>query len=134
MTWLSEHDPAHGRGTNGLPRTRLVEARSLGARTADRVYLKLESEMPTGSFKVRGALHALTANLRRRPIAEVIGASTGNHGAAVAWAARRLGVPARIFLPRDPNPIKRANIASLRAEIVEVGDDLTGATEAATAY
>src|SRR5205809_7451960 len=112
MTLASRRDAT----PNGLPRTRLVEARSLGARTSDRVYLKLESEMPTGSFKVRGALHALAANLQRRPIAEVIGASTGNHGAAVAWAAQRLGVRARIFLPRNPNPIKRANIANLGAE------------------
>ncbi len=130
---MSERD-APRREATGLPRTRLVEARSLGERTTDRVFLKLESEMPTGSFKVRGALRALAANVRRGPIAEVIASSTGNHGAAVAWAAQRLGVRARIFLPRDPNPVKRANIAGFGAEIAEEGDDLAAATVAATAY
>src|SRR5947207_1036107 len=48
------------------------------------VYLKLESELPTGSFKVRGALYALHAEIARRPVAEVVASSTGNHGAAVA--------------------------------------------------
>jgi threonine dehydratase len=133
MTELSEDDAGLGEAT-GLPRTRLVEARSLGTRTAARVYLKLESEMPTGSFKVRGALHALATNLRQRPIPEVVAASTGNHGAAVAWAARRLGVRARIFLPRDPNPVKRANVAGLGAAIVEEGRDLADAGDAAAAY
>lgn len=98
------------------------------------MYLKLESELPTGSFKVRGALHALTVNLARRPIAEVVASSTGNHGAAVAWAARRLGVRATIFLPRDPNPVKKANIVRLGAAVVEEGSDLAAAFAAATAH
>src|SRR5882762_3284597 len=53
--------------------------------TPDRdVYLKLESELPTGSFKVRGAVHSLSVNLARGGIRAVVAASTGNHGAAVA--------------------------------------------------
>jgi threonine dehydratase len=53
--------------------------------------------MPTGSFKVRGALFALHAEIEQRPVTEVVAASTGNHGAAVAYAARLLSVPAKIF-------------------------------------
>ena len=53
--------------------------------------------------------------------------STGNHGAAVAYAARLLGVRATIFLPADPNPVKRANIARQGATIVAEGRDLADA-------
>lgn len=85
------------------------------------VYLKLETELPTGSFKPRGALFALTVNLRKSAIKEVTASSTGNHGAAVAWAAKTLGIPATIFLPTNPNPVKRKKIADLGARIVEAG-------------
>jgi threonine dehydratase len=113
--------------------TRLVPARSLsGPRSS--VYLKLECELPTGSFKVRGALYALWVNCRRQSIVEVVAASTGNHGAAVAYAAKQLGVPATIFLPDKPNPVKAARIAELGARIVESGTDLTDAIDSAAAY
>jgi threonine dehydratase len=104
-----------------LPTTRLVAAPSLTRLRGANVFLKLESELPTGSFKPRGALYALSLNLSRRKIAEVIASSTGNHGAAVAYAGKMLGVSARIFLPANPNPVKRAKIAELGAEIVEAG-------------
>jgi threonine dehydratase len=82
-----------------FPVTRLVEARSLNDATGMRVQLKLESDLPTGSFKVRGALHALLVTLSRRAVRRVIASSTGNHGAAVAFAANLLDIPATIFLP-----------------------------------
>jgi threonine dehydratase len=118
-----------------LPVTRLVPAISLSRRSGSDVSLKLECELPTGSFKPRGALYALSVNLRRRPIEQVTASSTGNHGAAVAYAARALGVRAKIFLPRNPNPVKRANIAELGAEIVEAGGpDLADAFLQASEY
>jgi len=118
-----------------LPRTRMIRSASLGTGTGHDVYLKLECEMPTGSFKVRGALYALQTNLQRGQIEEVVACSTGNHGAAVAWAAKLLGVKARIFLPEKNNPVKRAKIAALGAEIVEQGAaDLAAAWAAAAEY
>jgi threonine dehydratase len=118
-----------------LPRTRLVAARSLQKDLKQKVFLKLESELPTGSFKVRGALYALHVNLQRQSIREVVASSTGNHGAAVAYAATELGVRARIFLPENCNPVKKSNIERLGAEIVEKGAiDLAGAFEAAADY
>lgn len=118
-----------------LPQTRLVVAPSLLNNPKQDVYLKLESELPTGSFKVRGALYALHVNLKRRAVAEVVASSTGNHGAAVAYAARMLGIKARIFLPENGNPVKKANIERLGAEIVEKGAlDLAGAFAAASEY
>jgi len=117
-----------------LPLTRLVAAPSLSRATSAKVYLKLEIEMPTGSFKPRGAIYALSVNLGRRPIREVIATSTGNHGAAVAYAARLFNLPARIFLPENPNPVKRARIADLGATIVEKGTDLAEGFQLASAY
>ena len=107
-----------------LSPTRLVRAESLSRVTGADVFLKLESEFPTGSFKVRGALHALRCARERGPLTGVVTSSTGNHGAAVAFAAHALGVSATVFLPERPNPVKRARIAALAAQIIEVGRDL----------
>jgi threonine dehydratase len=118
-----------------LPLTRLIPAPSVHRLTGNNVFLKLESDLPTGSFKPRGAIYALAVNLSRRQIREVIASSTGNHGAAVAYAARVLGLPATIFLPANPNPVKRAKIEELGAKIVEAGGaDLADAFRLATAH
>jgi len=98
------------------------------------VYLKIESELPTGSFKVRGALYALHAEMGRKRVTEVVASSTGNHGAAVAWAAKSVGIAAKIFLPSGANPAKRSSIQALGAEIVEHGKDISDAAEGAEQY
>jgi threonine dehydratase len=102
-----------------LQPTRIVQAESLECRARTRVYLKIESDLPTGSFKVRGALNALLTNTEGRPTAGVVAASTGNHGAAVAYAARIAKIAATIFLPKNPNPVKRDKILALGANVVE---------------
>lgn len=115
--------------------TRLVSAPFLSKASGKRVYLKLETELPTGSFKVRGALWALATRLKKGRVKEVIASSTGNHGAAVAYAAKLLGLKARIFLPTACNAVKRAKIAGLGAEIVESGGpDLAAAFQLASEY
>jgi threonine dehydratase len=102
--------------------TRLVLAESLAQRSGGRVYLKIESDLPTGSFKPRGALNALLTTAAQHPVPGVVAASTGNHGAAVAYAARIAKVGATIFLPENPNPVKRARIVALGAKVIERGD------------
>src|SRR5579884_3947354 len=117
-----------------FPPTPLVRAPSLSGPNAD-VYLKLETALPTGSFKPRGALYALSKNLQRGTIDEVTAASTGNHGAATAFAARTLGLPATIFLPDPPNPVKRKKIEELGARIFCHGsNDLAAASRKASEY
>ena len=114
-----------------LPVSRLAPAASLSQQGSD-VHLKLETDLPTHTFKPRGAIYALAMNRKKRKIREVIACSTGNHGASVAYAAKLAGLPATIYLPEDPNPVKRARIAALGASIVEVGDqDLAAASERA---
>jgi threonine dehydratase len=81
--------------------------------------LKLEQLQHSGSFKARGAFSNLAG--ARVPQAGVVAASGGNHGAAVAYAARVLGVPARIFVPSISSPAKVARIASYGATIVQEG-------------
>jgi threonine dehydratase len=117
-----------------IPITRLIEAPALSERLGARVYLKLESELPTGSFKLRGAMFALAAEHNDSAVHEVVTSSTGNHGAAVAYAAKALGIRATVFLPADANPAKRARIAALGARVVEAGRDISAAAESATAY
>ena len=102
--------------------TRLISAPFLNQATGESVYLKLETELPTGSFKVRGAFWALAQRMSRGPIEEVVACSTGNHGAAVAYAAKDFGIKARIFLPSNCSEVKRGRIASFGAAIVESKD------------
>jgi threonine dehydratase len=103
--------------------SRLAGTAKLSSQGGGWVYLKLENEGPTGSFKVRGAYHAIDARMKRTngKLPGVVTSSTGNHGAAVAYSAAKLHIPVRIYLPETPNPAKKARIAELGAEIVEVG-------------
>jgi threonine dehydratase len=120
--------------------TRLVQAERLGRDSNTRVHLKLEIDLPTGSFKTRGAIYALMKNIERRsrngerPIRGVVAASTGNHGSAVAYAARLANLPATIFLPSSPNPIKRARIVELGATVKEIEWKPESLGNAATAF
>ena len=114
--------------------TRLVRAERLGRDSDTWIYLKLETDLPTGSFKPRGALYALMKNLEQRAVKGVVAASTGNHGAAVAYAASLAKIPATIFLPENPNPIKRARIVALGAKVREVESIGPSLANAAAAF
>ena len=108
-----------------------VDGRELGL-VACTVVLKLEHLQHTGSFKARGAFANLL--LRDVPDAGVAAASGGNHGAAVAYAARRLGVRARVFVPGYSSPAKVDRIRGYGAELVVGGDDIGDSFAACTAW
>ncbi len=91
--------------------------------------LKLEQLQCAGSFKARGAFTNLL--LRDVPPAGVVAASGGNHGVAVAYAARRRGVPAKIFVPTVSAPAKIERIRQLGADLVVTGDRYADALAAA---
>src|SRR5215475_3901895 len=95
-----------------------VDAADLGLPPAPLV-LKLELFQHSGSFKARGAFANLL--LRKVPDTGVVAASGGNHGAAVAYAAHRLGVAAKIFVPRIASPAKIARIRDYGADLVVGG-------------
>jgi threonine dehydratase len=94
--------------------------------------LKLEFQQHSGSFKARGAFTNLLT--RKVPQAGVIAASGGNHGAAVAYAAMKLGVPARIFLPSISSPAKIRRIESYGADLVVGGERYADALASSEAW
>lgn len=94
--------------------------------------LKLELLQHAGSFKPRGAFANLL--LRDVPAAGVVAASGGNHGVAVAFAAHRLGVPARIFVPSVAAAPKQRRIRELGAQLVIAGERYDDALKASEAY
>jgi threonine dehydratase len=108
-----------------------VDGRDLGV-PGGRVTLKLELMQRAASFKTRGAFtHLLT---RAVPRAGVVAASGGNHGAAVAFAAMILEVPAKIFVPTVSSPAKVARIRSYGADLVVGGDRYADALAASEAW
>jgi threonine dehydratase len=115
-----------------IRRTPLLEIPGERFGTDRPVVLKLEALQHTGSFKPRGAFNNLTSNAI--PAAGVTAASGGNHGAAVAYAAHRLGVRARIFVPRISSPVKVEKIRKLGAEIVIEGERYYDAAALCEAY
>jgi threonine dehydratase len=96
--------------------TPLVPAPALG----DGVYLKLETLQPTGSFKVRGALAALS---RAGGDGRVVTASAGNAGLGVAWAASVLGLHATVVVAETASPAKVAALRALPVELIQHGAD-----------
>ncbi len=87
------------------------------------VWLKLEHLQITGSFKLRGAANKLLTMDQRAQARGVITASTGNHAAAVAYIADRLGMPATIYLPETVSPTKVEQLAPYRVELRYHGQD-----------
>jgi threonine dehydratase len=104
-----------------------IEGREIGLPPC-RLTLKLEQLQHAGSFKARGAFANLL--LRAIPPAGVVAASGGNFGAAVAYAASRLEVRARIFVPRVASPPKIERIRSCGAELEVVGETYADALAA----
>ena len=96
------------------------------------ITLKLELFQHSGSFKARGAFTNLLT--REIPAAGVVAASGGNHGAAVAYAAMRLGVPAKIFVPTVSSPAKVERIRAYGADLAIVGDRYADALAASEAW
>jgi threonine dehydratase len=96
-----------------------------------RVLVKHENLQPTGAFKVRNALSALTALDAASRTRGVVAATRGNHGLGLAWAARALGTRATVCVPLGNNPEKNAAVRALGARLVEEGRDYDESVAAA---
>ncbi|MCR3718182.1 MULTISPECIES: threonine/serine dehydratase [Prauserella salsuginis group] len=105
------------------------------ADAAATVWLKLEQLQHTGSFKARGAYNRILAAAADGQLTEagVVAASGGNAGLAVAHAAARQGVPARVYVPETAPAVKQAKLADLGATVVATGTKYADAYDAATA-
>jgi threonine dehydratase len=101
-----------------LPPTPIIRSPGLG----DRVWLKLETLQPTGSFKVRGGVAAVSRILSTDPNAKIIAASAGNAGLGVAFACALLGVKPTIVVPTTVSPAKRDALKQFEVELLEHGD------------
>jgi threonine dehydratase len=108
-----------------------IDGADFGIKTA-RLVLKLESLQHAGSFKSRGAFTNLLT--RSVPAAGVVAASGGNHGAAVAFAAMKRNVPAKIFVPTVASSTKIQQISDYGAELVITGERYADALAASEAW
>ncbi len=108
--------------------TPVEESPALGASGGARVHLKLENLQITGSFKLRGAMNKLLSLTPAERARGVVAASSGNHGTAVAYGLRRLGLRGIIFVPENASPVKVAAIRSHGAEVRAHSTD-SGKTE-----
>ncbi len=121
---------AYKRISRDIRRTPVIEVEMPGI--AQPVTLKLECLQQTGSFKARGAMANLTA--LDAPTAGVTAASGGNHGLAVAWAAARRGLKAKIFVPAIASTAKVARIKATGAEVVVEGENYAAALALSEAW
>jgi threonine dehydratase len=121
---FSDIEAAHRRIAQEIIRTPTLPAPKLSALTGADVVVKYDNMQVTGSFKERGAcnrMQALTAEERQRG---VIAMSAGNHAQAVAWHAKKLGVPATIVMPDGTPHVKAENTRQLGAKVILAGATL----------
>lgn len=111
-------DEAAARIRPHLPDTPLVRAESFSRTLGCNVLFKLETLQPTHSFKVRGAFNALLQLTDEQRKRGVVTASGGNHGLAIAYAARVLGIPTTVYLPQSATEAKLAAIRLLEPRII----------------
>ena len=117
-----------------IRRTPLVRSPELSDIAGGDVYLKLENEQLTGSFKLRGALNALSCLSPSQKAAGIVASSAGNHGLGVASAAKTLGIKAKVYVPRAAPEVKKSGIRALGAELDDTSADYDVAMEVAKAF
>jgi threonine dehydratase len=128
---LQEIEAARGR-IGGLARvTPVYSSEALSRMSGRPVLLKAENLQRTGSFKIRGAVNRIAALTNEERAAGVVTASAGNHGQAVALAAREAGVKATVFMPEDAPMAKVDATRSYGAEVVLTGEGFDEANVAA---
>jgi threonine dehydratase len=109
---------AQKRISSYLKPTPLLSYPSINELVGTEVYIKHENSQPVGAFKVRGGINVVAQLSDEEKERGVIGASTGNHGQSIAYAAKLFGVKSTIVMPEKSNPGKVASIKALGAEIV----------------
>jgi threonine dehydratase len=131
---LSEIEAARRR-LEGVARvTPVYRSDTLSRLVGREVHLKAENLQRTGSFKVRGAYNRISTLSDAERAAGVVAASAGNHGQAVAWAAREVGAHARIFMPQDAPMAKVDATRHYGAEVELTGSALEACLDSAGAY
>jgi threonine dehydratase len=110
---------ASKRISSHLHRTPIIRSEVLNDMLQANIYFKADCLQKTGAFKVRGVLnHLLVLKEEGRLPENVVGYSTGNHGIGLAFAAKELGIKARIYLPKDTAPVKQRAAEYYGAEVI----------------
>jgi threonine dehydratase len=123
------------RRIDGVARvTPVYGSETFSRRCGREIWLKAENLQRTGAFKVRGAVNKIATLSADERAAGVVAASAGNHGQAVAWAAREAGIRARIYVPLDAPMAKVEACRNYGAETEMVGERFEEALDAARAY
>ena len=117
-----------------VARTPLRRSDSLSRTAGGDVFLKLETEQVTGSFKARGAFNTLALMSPEDRTRGVVASSAGNHGLGVAVAAKHFGVQATIYVPSTAPEVKRRGIEALGATVNADAPDYDAAMELAIAH
>lgn len=128
---LAEIQEARKRLQGVARETPVISSETLGRLAGRPVWLKAENLQRTGSFKIRGAFTRISNLTDAERAAGVVTASAGNHGQAVAWAAREAGVRATVFMPEDAPTAKVEATKSYGADVVLAGHGFDDAVAAA---
>ena len=119
MFSFAEIKEAEARIRPYINHTPLIPLENLDSCLGCRVYVKLENLQVTGAFKMRGAMNKILSLPKEQLKRGVVCASSGNHGKAVAYSAKMLGIPATVVIPETAPPIKVEAIRALGAEVVQ---------------
>ena len=121
MSFLSKShiEKAHQRIAPFIHRTPLLTNQTLDQLSGVSVFLKCENLQKVGAFKARGAMNAALSLSDEEKAKGVATHSSGNHGQALAWAAKQMGMPAFIVMPSNSPQVKKAAVLGYGAEVIE---------------
>ena len=134
MPTIADVEAARERLTGVARETPLYPTETFSRLSGRQVFLKAENLQRTGSFKIRGAYNTIATLGEAERRAGVVAASAGNHGQAVAWAAREAGISATIFMPQDAPMAKVEATRAYGGETELVGEGFDEAVAAAAAH
>ena len=134
MPTIADVEAARERLTGVARETPLYPTETFSRLSGRQVFLKAENLQRTGSFKIRGAYNTIATLGEAERRAGVVAASAGNHGQAVAWAAREAGILATIFMPQDAPMAKVEATRAYGGETELVGEGFDEAVAAAAAH
>ena len=128
---LADIVAARSRIASGVVRTPCAHSAALSQITGCDVFVKLEYQQRTGSFKERGARNAMLQLSAAERSAGVVAASAGNHALALAWHGRDLNIPVTVVMPKVAPLVKQARCRELGANVVIYGANIAEAKELA---
>jgi threonine dehydratase len=96
----------------------VLTSQTLNLESSSKLYFKCENFQKTGSFKIRGATNAILQLNKKQLKNGIITTSSGNHGAAVSYSAKNMGISACVIMPKNTTPNKIENVKRYGGEIV----------------